>query len=127
MAKKVWRTAFNHTTLGYPVQKKFGKSMTVPDQNMSVVEIMKRYASGRPIKGQSGVPIYDEETDQWYGVDPRSLDISERADKMREVAGLIEAANAKQAELDAAAKKKAFEDSIRQKIAKEAIPPKKEE
>lgn len=35
-------------------------SHTVPDQNMSVIEIMKRFASGRPVSGNTN-PMYQEE------------------------------------------------------------------
>lgn len=37
-------------------------SLTVPDQSMSVQEILDRYARGLPIGG-SRVPIFDEEDD----------------------------------------------------------------
>lgn len=39
-------------------EKLFGPSQTVPDQSMSVTEIMRRYASGLPMQGER-VPIYD--------------------------------------------------------------------
>lgn len=48
-------------------------SMTVPDQNMSVREIMQRHAKGLPTGGQK-VPFYDEDSDL---PDPKTLDLSE--------------------------------------------------
>lgn len=51
-------------------------SMTVPDQTMSIREIMQRFAKGLPIDG-SKVPIYDEENDL---PDLRTLDLAERED-----------------------------------------------
>lgn len=108
MAKTKWRTHWNYT---FKPQTKFGKSLTVPDQNMSVVEIMKRYASGRSLKGNAGTPIYDEGVDPFNGVDPRSLDISERADIMRDVKDRIDEANKLTAEINAKAQEKAKKDA----------------
>lgn len=108
MKKRVFRTAFNYVQLGYNKQGKFGKSQTVPDQNMSVVEIMKRYASGRPLNGTKREPIYDEGIDPFQGVDPRSLDITERADTMRNVQRLIDEGVATQEKM----KEKAAKDAL---------------
>lgn len=49
-------------------------SETVPDQTMSVSEILNRYARGLPIGG-SKVPIYEDDNDL---PDPRTLDLAER-------------------------------------------------
>lgn len=51
-------------------------SMTVPDQAMSMAEILSRFARGLPIEA-GRVPIYDEENDL---PDIRTLDLVERAD-----------------------------------------------
>lgn len=51
-------------------------SQTIPDQTMSIPEILQRYARGLPItKGK--VPIYTGEDDPFNGIDPKKLDISE--------------------------------------------------
>lgn len=52
-------------------------SETVPDQTLSVKEIMVRYARGLPLEGQR-VPIWNGEDDDMP--DPRTLDLSERQD-----------------------------------------------
>lgn len=49
-------------------------SKTIPDQSMSITEIMRRYATGLPLGGEK-VPLYDEEN---ILPDPRSLDLVER-------------------------------------------------
>ena len=49
-------------------------SKTVPDQTMTVREIMERYARGLPIGG-SRLPSYDEEDDM---PDIKTLDLTER-------------------------------------------------
>jgi hypothetical protein len=51
-------------------------SMTIPDQTMSINEIMRRFASGLPLGGQR-VPEYDGEDDLLEGVNPKTLDLSE--------------------------------------------------
>jgi hypothetical protein len=50
-------------------------SQTVPDQALTIREILKRYASGQPLGG-SLEPIY--EGDEGDGIDPRRLDLAER-------------------------------------------------
>lgn len=55
-------------------------SATVPDQTMSIREIMRRFASGLPISGEK-VPMYDEENDL---PDPRSLDLIDRQEWLEE-------------------------------------------
>lgn len=47
-------------------------SQTVPDQTMSIKEILERYAKGLPIGGGLE-PIYEEEDTN--GINPRTLDL----------------------------------------------------
>lgn len=54
-----------------------GPSMTIPDQAMSIGEIMRRFASGLPLGGQR-VPVYDDGEDMFDGVNPATLDIVEK-------------------------------------------------
>lgn len=60
------------------------KSMTIPDQAMSIPELIRRYASGLPLGGQR-VPLYSEdpETDFLNGRNWETLDISEQHDLMK--------------------------------------------
>lgn len=58
-------------------------SQTIPDQAMSIPELIKRYASGLPLGG-SKVPIYqNEEEDLLNGTNWNKLDLSEQMDFMR--------------------------------------------
>lgn len=50
-------------------------SLTIPDQTMTIPEILERYARGLPIGGVNE-GYYDEEDDL---PDPRTLDLEERA------------------------------------------------
>lgn len=52
-------------------------SLTVPDQTMSIKEILTRFASGLPIGGQKE-PLYDESESEEYLPDPRYMDLADR-------------------------------------------------
>lgn len=60
-------------------------SLTIPDQSMSVREIIRRHSSGLSLNGLR-VPEYDGETDPTglNGRDFRTLDLSEKHDLIRE-------------------------------------------
>lgn len=60
-------------------------SETVPDQSMSIPEILRRYAAGLHIGGSRN-PIYEGDDDDILGgVDPRKLDLSEREQLKRDL------------------------------------------
>ena len=65
---------FTHQT-GETITK---PSMTIPDQTMSIREILDRYARGLPIEAGK-VPIYDGEE---YTPDPRYMDLADRQEYM---------------------------------------------
>lgn len=52
-------------------------SLTVPDQTMTIREIMERYARGLSFDGTK-VPLYDGEDDVLNGVNWNTLDIEEQ-------------------------------------------------
>lgn len=65
----------------FPVEKEVNKmpSMTVPDQTMSIQEIMKRYARGLSLGGSLRTPIYDNDEDFDNDLpDIRTMDYAER-------------------------------------------------
>lgn len=64
--------AYEHPCRG---ERIIGPTLTVPDQTMTISEIMRRFASGLPVGGAK-VPIWDGETDD-------DLDLSQydRADR----------------------------------------------
>jgi hypothetical protein len=59
-------------------------SKTVPDQSMSIPELIRRYASGLPLGGAK-VPLYEGEEDVLQGVNFQKLDLSEKHDFMRTI------------------------------------------
>lgn len=84
MSKFKVHTPFTFDITNFPGERNTLPSKTVPDQTMSIREILVRYSRGLPI--DTTVPMYTgEDTD---GIDFRTLDISER----REMIEAMEAA-----------------------------------
>ena len=68
----------------YKGQGNFGESKTVPDQSMTLRELLIRYAKGLPLEGAK-TPIWEGE--EGFDVDPEKLDLADReelAEKARE-------------------------------------------
>lgn len=83
-----------------------GESMTVPDQTLSLRQLLDRYASGRPLEGRaSHADFYDEEN---FHPDPRTLDLEELYQM---------AQNSRQEILEADGKVKAFDAENKAKKA----------
>jgi hypothetical protein len=85
-------------------------SQTVPDQSMSVRELLRRYASGLPLTNGKEA-IYEGEDSE--GIDPRRLDLAERQE-------LEIAARQELAEIEERLKSKKVETS-KVKLTKEQI------
>jgi hypothetical protein len=66
----------------YNGQENFGESKTVPDQSMTLRELLIRYAKGLPLEGQK-TPIWEGE--EGFDVDPQKLDLAE-IEELREKA-----------------------------------------
>jgi CRISPR/Cas system CSM-associated protein Csm2 small subunit len=73
---KKFNTILNYKEYKGQVNKQ--KSLTVPDQAMSIKQIMERFARGLPI--EQFKPIYDENIDEdsEYLPDPRTMDLADR-------------------------------------------------
>lgn len=116
---KNWLNAEAFPTIGEINRK---PSMTVPDQTMSMREILDRFARGLPLGGMK-TPIFDEDDDM---PDMRTLDLAERQELSEmyaeELDGIRLTREKNEAEKalkrDAAEKKrlameKAYEDSLK--------------
>ncbi|CAI9672780.1 hypothetical protein [Elizabethkingia anophelis] len=76
MAK--FRTPFTSMDEKNPIaEKTIGKSETVPDQSLTVREILKKYANGTLDDIGNRDIYYNDDDDGFDGVDLRGLDISE--------------------------------------------------
>lgn len=51
-------------------------SLTIPDQTLTIKEILQRYASGQSLEGKT--PYYDESESEEYYPNPRYMDLAER-------------------------------------------------
>lgn len=67
-----------HMYQGYTITE---PSKTIPDQTLSIAQIMERYAKGLPIGGINTAPIYDEESD---GINYKTLDQVDIQEMMRD-------------------------------------------
>lgn len=98
----------------YGMEEKTNKiSMSVPDQSLSVIEILKRYAKGLPLGGQR-VPIYED--DDIEGMpDVSKMDLADRQEYFETVKDEVTKikndfnANQKSSAAKAAAEKKKLE------------------
>jgi hypothetical protein len=59
-------------------------SLTLPDQTLSIPELMKRYANGLPL-GAPNVPLYEEDPEQDLlgGRNWKQMDLSEKANFLK--------------------------------------------
>lgn len=103
---------FDFTTDVKP-EKNTQPSETVPDQAMSIREILDRYAKGLPLSG-ARVPVFDEEDDM---PDVRGLDLAERQEVVERY--LEELKILKQRESDRQAEFQRFKQSEKEKAQKE--------
>jgi len=79
-------------TFGDDNEKEFGPSMTVPDQTLSIADILARHARGLPLTGVR-VPVdYDEDNDL---PDIRTLDLAERQELAAEYSRELRALQAR--------------------------------
>jgi len=106
------RNMLNYDYTQQKKQRSGGVSLSVPDQAMSVREILTRYARGLPLGGQKA-ELWDGEEE--YIPDPKTLDLSEMEDLKNEATELFtKVKNDKSAKA-----KKAEERKIRDQIKKE--------
>jgi len=57
---KIVQNSLNYDPANWPGEKNTMPSLTIPDQAMSIQEILRRFAQGLPLGGQK-VPLYDED------------------------------------------------------------------
>lgn len=74
-----FQTPHDKTTRVKEHQRFTQPSMTIPDQTLSIPELIRRYAQGLPL-GAPKVPMYEEDPEQDLlgGINWNTLDISEK-------------------------------------------------
>lgn len=116
-----WKTHSNAQLFPDPGEINTMPSMTVPDQSMTIEELVYRYTHGLDLGG-GRVPVYDSESEIEYPSNWDALDISEKHDWLRERHDEYKELEAKlQGEknrLAAEAREKEIEERVQEKIKK---------
>jgi hypothetical protein len=84
-------------SLNYDYNQELGEvnylpSMTIPDQTMTIRNIVDRYTRGLPVTGFN--PVYDGE--DYYIPDPRTLDLVERQEMAEQIKQEVESLKSRQ-------------------------------
>jgi len=79
-----WKTPYNAEAFPHDHEESDQPSETIPDQSMTVLELLQRHQNGLPMLGQK-TPFYEgdenlEADDLNDGINPATLDLSERYD-----------------------------------------------
>jgi len=85
--KQLIRTPSNYSTIPRPGESNNSPSLTVPDQSMSVMELIRRFGQGLPLTGLK-TPLYEEEGDP-ETIDPRKMDLSEVEEELDRISERI--------------------------------------
>lgn len=102
-----WKTPWNAKLFPKQYEINDQPSKTIPDQTMSMQEIMRRFASGLPVQGAK-VPVYMGEDDDMP--DLEHMDLAERQEALEAAKDELETIKA-QANAKAAAKREAAQKS----------------
>lgn len=126
------RNSLNYNYLSERYETNFKPSMTVPDQSMTIREIMSRFASGMPL-GAHGMmrdpnaAVYDG--DEEFFPNPLTMDISERRtmamrlrEEAKEIKSKFDASQAEKARKEAEKAEKL--QSLIDKAEEPPVPPK---
>lgn len=111
MKKKTYFSALNYDYTKQPREENHLPSLTVPDQSLTIPEILKRYASGRSID----VAVFDDyqgEADNLTGVDIRTMDMQE----VHELLTITKNNLAKLQQEDSLRRKKEYDEKLEQSI-----------
>lgn len=115
-----YKTQFTHREFKHDNEVNTQPSMTVPDQSLSVKELMERYAKGLPLEGEKVSYYHGEE----FVPDLKKMDLSEIDDlKAQNAENIINMQKDIQAKRKSAAEKKQRELWEKEQKEKESTPP----
>lgn len=104
-----FKTQFNQGERKRTTEKNSGLSQTIPDQSMSIKEILIRNQRGLPLSGIEAV-FHDEKfLDDESGRNPANMDISEIVDELQAIEERIRKRNEDWLQAEAQRKKEAAE------------------
>lgn len=92
------RNSLNYNPAEYAGEKNYEPSMTVPDDALTVKEILTRYAKGLPLGGRKA-ELWEGEDDNLDGIDPKRLDYAEREELEERYTEELKQLKAKQAQI----------------------------
>lgn len=97
-----FKTPYNATPTRGELKPALLPSLTIPDQAMTVAELLRRHSSGLPLMG-SRVPMYDDNDDGTIddsisGINLSTLDLSEREALLQQAKELQERLKKERAE-----------------------------
>jgi len=103
----------------------FGKSMTVPDQSMSIQEILVRFARGLSVSGER-VPVYNGEDDDVFPANWHTMDFSEKIEYAEEHSELVKTLQEK-FKAEEEERRSAFIDKTRKDTVETPVEPKEKD
>lgn len=114
-----FRTQRNYISTPRRYEKTDKPSMTVPDQSMTIRELVYRYTHGMSLS-DGRTPLYEEEDEIQYPVDWNKLDLSERHDFITSQKEKMEEILEKQKEIEnrknEERRRKEIDDAVNQKL-----------
>lgn len=119
-------TPLNYHLRVKPPSKNSLPSMTIPDQSLTLQQLIDRHTSGMSLGAISKTPIFDEENVS-SGINPATLDLVDIENMMRENASTIKSLkdeNEKTSRAKAAARRqKEIDDEVEKREKQKGQPP----
>lgn len=117
----MFKTAYNHLDVESQGEINSKPSMTIPDQSLTIKQIVQRFASGRPLGGQR-VPVYEGDEVRPAGlpegVDIHQLELTDRMNLLLDAKAEIDNLTKNNLEKAAAKEREQLRKSILEEIEK---------
>lgn len=110
-----WKTQFNAHLFPSRAEKITAPSITVPDMTLSIPEIIERHTSGLDY-GNGKVPLYSGGSDLLDGINPNTLDLSEKFDILETAKLRYQEREQELRNQQEALRKQEFEDIVAQEV-----------
>lgn len=121
-----FKTPYNADNFPKDAEENYDPSLTIPDETMSVRELMDRQAKGLPLNGQK-VPMYDSDMDDLQLPDLTGKDLAEIQEIRESVQSEIDRIKNDQQEQSRKRQLAAYEKRIEDEVKKRTPKPPSEE
>lgn len=120
----VWKTPYNQKDWKKYYEINLGQSETIPDQSMSVQEILRRYANGMPLGGGKE-PVYNEDSESLMNYEHmdkiEKIEVQRRyQQRLREIDDDLKSQDKKRYDSE---REKLINEEVEKRIAAKSIPP----